>query len=196
MDMITTQIPEDYPLLVGLQQSDSSSIKAIYDLALPSVIHWVKENKGTEADARDIFQEALIALYRRLEEGEFKLTCSLKSYIRIVCRNLWLSRLRKQSKVSLSGDDDLEKVDLDNGILERIEKSEKEQLFFKHFDALGEKCQQILQWFFDKIPLAEIAKRLDSSENYIKKRKFQCKEKLIKAIQSDVLFKEFENHNK
>ena len=65
--MITTQIPEDYPLLVGLQQSDSSSIKAIYDLALPSVIHWVKENKGTEADGRDIFQEALIALYRRLK---------------------------------------------------------------------------------------------------------------------------------
>jgi DNA-directed RNA polymerase specialized sigma subunit len=63
-------------------------------------------------------------------------------------------------------------------------------LYYTHFDALGEKCRQILQWFFDKTPLKEIAKRLDTSEGYIKKRKFQCKKQLIEAIQSDAKFKE------
>lgn len=181
---------EDFSLLQGLQRADNQSIKQIYDLALPSVIYWVKENNGTETDARDIFQEALIALFKKVESGDFDLTCTLKSYIRIVARNLWLTRLRNQKNKRESPLEDVEMVDLDDDILQQIEYSEKEQLYFKHFDTLGEKCRKILQWFFDKTPLKEIAKRLDTSESYIKKRKFICKEKLITAIQTDPLFGE------
>ena len=50
-----------------------------------------------------------------------------------------------------------------------------------------------MQWFFDKMPLRKIAKKLDTSEGYIKKRKFICKEKLIKAIKADAIFNELKN---
>ncbi|MEM9917983.1 MAG: sigma-70 family RNA polymerase sigma factor, partial [Bacteroidota bacterium] len=132
----------------------------------------------------------LIALFRRLQKGDFELSCTLKSYLRIVCRNLWLTRLRDRSKVDLQGEEELAAVELDGSILEQIEQSEREQLFFKHFDGLGENCRKILQWFFDKMPLAKIAEKLDTSENYIKKRKFICKERLIKAIREDARFSE------
>jgi len=188
--MIMTKHSFDQQLLEGVLKADNKAVTQIYDLALPSVISWVKENNGTEADARDIFQEALMALFRKLEEGNFTLTCTLKSFLRIMCRNLWLTRLRNNKKFQGSNLEDIEPVTLDEGIVERIEKSEKEQLFFKHFDLLGENCRKIMQWFFDKMPLKEIAAKLDTSENYIKKRKFICKEKLIKAIQADPMFKE------
>lgn len=190
MNTTEAQSEKDNKLLEGLTTASSQAIVAIYDLALPSVIYWVKENTGTEADARDIFQEALIALFRRVEKGDFQLTCSLKSYLRIVCRNLWMARLRQQSRITFSTLADMEAVDLDQDILQQIEQSEKMQLYFQHFDALGEKCQQILMWFFDKVPLARIAERLNTSENYIKKRKFICKKQLIESIQEDIRFKE------
>ena len=100
--MIEAQSAIDQKLLEGLLASDNQSITRVYDLALPAVIRWVKENNGSESDARDIFQEALIALFQKLETGDFKLTCTLKSFLRIMCRNLWLTRLRTVSYTHLT----------------------------------------------------------------------------------------------
>ena len=183
----------DQQLLEGIVNADRNAVKRIYDLILPSVILWVKENNGSEADARDIFQEALIALFRKVESSDFQLTCTLKSFVRIMCRNLWLTRLRDNKKFEASELEGVEKADLDQDLTESLERSEKEQIFYKHFDLLGEQCRKIMMWFFDKIALSEIAKRLETSENYIKKRKFICKEKLVKAIQNDPVFEELKN---
>ena len=183
----------DLQLLKGVLKADNRSIKQVYDLALPSVISWVEENNGTEADARDIFQEVLIALFRKLESGDFTLTCTLKSFLRIMSRNLWLTKLRDGKKHRATPLEGVEKVTLEKDVVEQLEHSERNQLFFKHFDKLGESCRKILSLFFDKIPLAEIATKMDTSENYIKKRKFQCKEQLVKAVQSDPVFLELKN---
>lgn len=191
--MIKAQNPADQKLLEGILTADNQSVRRIYDQILPSVISWVKENNGTESDARDIFQEAIIALFRKVEEGNLTLTCTLKSFVRVMCRNLWLTRIRDNKKFSEKPPEDIERVDLDKSMLERLERSEKEQVFFKHFDTLGENCKKILKWFFDKVPLKKIAEKLDTSESYIKKRKFICKEKLVKAIQADAKFEELKN---
>lgn len=188
--MIKTENAHDRELLEGILEADHQRIKRIYDLALPSVISWVKENNGEETDARDVFQEALIALFRRLEKGDFILTCSLKSFLRIMCRNLWLARVRDKRKIQLTSIEGLEGIEPDEDLNDQLEQSEKRQLFFKHFDALEEKCRRILQWFFENISLREIAEKLGSTENYIKKRKFQCKERLVKSIQDDPVFQE------
>ena len=159
MKVIKANTKTDYQLLEGLKRSDHQSIHAIYDLALPSVITWVKQNNGQEQDARDIFQEALIALYKKVNEREFELTCTLKSFLRIMCRNLWLTRLRDGKKYSASAIEGIEPVELSDDLIAQLEGSAKEQLFYKHFDALGENCRKILSWFFDKVKLAVIAER-------------------------------------
>ncbi|MFK8102279.1 MAG: RNA polymerase sigma factor [Saprospiraceae bacterium] len=188
--MISTISSLDQRLLEGLAKADNASIQQVYDLALPSIILWVKENKGSEADARDIFQDALMALFRQLETRELKLTCTLKSYLRIMCRNLWFSRLRKTQRIQLSPMEEEAGIVLDQDIIAKLEQTEKEKLFFKHFDLLDDNCKKILRAFFDKVPLKAIAVQLETSENYIKKRKFLCKEKLVRTIQADHLFKE------
>ena len=99
MVAITATSPTDRALLEGLARSEPVSVRAIYDLALPSVIYYVKQNSGTEADARDIFQDAMMALYHRVGEGELVLTVTLKTYLRVICRNLWLKRLRRGGRV-------------------------------------------------------------------------------------------------
>ena len=120
----------------GIMKADNAAVKAIYQLALLSVISWEKENSGTEDDARDVFQEALMALFRKLESGDFTLTCTLKSFLRIMCRNLWLGKLRNKHR-QMKPLENVEEVSLDDDMQIRLEQSEKQQLFFKHFDALG-----------------------------------------------------------
>jgi RNA polymerase sigma factor (sigma-70 family) len=189
--MITATKNEDLVLLEGMQRGDEKVILRIYDLALRSVITWVEENSGSEADARDVFQDALMALYRRLNSGDFELSCTLKSYLRIVCKNLWLAKIRKSGKVSHLDKESEENQVMDQEIIEQIETNERRKFFYLHFEKLAESCQKIMSMFFDKIPLVEIARKMDTSEAYIKKRKFQCKEQLVKSIQAD---KEFLAH--
>ncbi|MEL6923563.1 MAG: sigma-70 family RNA polymerase sigma factor [Bacteroidota bacterium] len=183
----------DEKILKGIAAADNESVRQLYDMALPAVIRWVRENNGSEADARDIFQEAVLALFRKLEGGELVLSCTLKSFVRIMCRNLWLTRIRNRKKFAERPMEEVELVSLDEDLIQQLEQSEKRQLFFKHFDALEGNCRQILQWFFDKVPLKQIAQQLDTSESYIKKRKFICKERLVKAVQQDPKFAELKN---
>lgn len=180
----------DQSLLEGIAASDNVSIHKVYDMALPSIIHWVKENSGEEEDARDIFQEAMIALFKKCQGDDFELTCTLKSFLRIICRNLWLAKLRKKDKALRADLQELDEMIIDDNLQKHLEQAEKRKLFFEHFNLLGAKCKKILSEYFAKTPVKEIAKQLETSESYIKKRKFMCKKKLIESIQKDPMFNE------
>lgn len=193
MHSIITSEPDDRVLLEGLLRSEAKPIESIYDAVLPSIIYYVRQNGGSETDARDLFQEALLALYKRLQQGDFKLTCKLQSYLRVVCRNLWLKRLRKTDREAGVLPEGWEPVDLDERMDERLEMSEREGILWKHLESLGEGCQKILRLFFTGIPMREIASQLDTSEGYIKKRKHTCKERLVTAIKTDSSYLELLN---
>ena len=193
--MIKTLNSSDQQLLEGILTANSEQIKKIYDSVLPSVISYVKENSGVEEDAKDIFQEALMVLYQKLEQGDFTLTCTLKSFLRIMCRNLWLNRLRSLKRMDHRTIEELGMITLEDNLIDNLVESEKERIFLKHFNLLGEDCQFILKQFFGKVPLKIIAEELNTSENYIKKRKFLCKEKLIRSIKADLLYNELKNQN-
>lgn len=179
----------DKALLEALSRGHGAGTKKVYDLALPSVIDWVCKNNGSESDARDIFQEALIALFIKLDKGDFELTCTLKSFLRIVCRNLWLTRLRDSKANKTSPLDGIEHT-IEDDMTDIITETDRQRLFINHFNQLGADCRQLLRLFFDKISFAEIAVQLNTSVGYIKKKKFKCKERLVTAIQHDPLFKE------
>ncbi len=150
----------------------------------------MKQNGGNLDDAKDLFQEMIISIYKKQNKGEFNLTCMFWSYALIVCRNLWFAKNRNRDRIKYVEEINGEHVSLDASMQETIEQQEQIAVYRKHFSALGEKCQKVLSLFFAKVKMAEIAKRLKTSESFIKKKKFQCKEDLVKRIQSDPLYEE------
>lgn len=175
-------------LLEGVRNSDPIVINEIYRQILPGIIAYIRGNSGSEDDARDIFQEALIVLYRKVSAGNLELTCTLKTYLSSICRNLWLNRLRDHKEVGVI--EGVEFIDPDEDLEHLMELTSRRRLFLKCFHQIGEKCKQVLELFFSKTPMKEIAKELETSESYIKKRKFACKEKLVSLIKNDPLFQE------
>ena len=78
----------------------------------------------------------------------------------------------------------------DDGLEKVVDLNERYRLFQNHFANLGKDCQKILQLYFDKVPLKNIAQIMGfKSEKYAKKRKFKCKEYLIKSIKQDLEYK-------
>ena len=105
-------------------------------------------------------------------------------------------QLRRMRKHGGSLDRQPDRPDDQPGIMEVILEAEERRLFQKHFERLSPECQQILGMFFEGKSMEEIRKNLGlSSVGYAKKRKFVCKERLIKAIQSDPLYLELKQRS-
>lgn len=176
--------------LEGISLRNDRIIEEIYKDILPGISNWVRLNGGNQDDAKDLFQEMIISIYKKQKEGEFALTCTFWSYALVVCRNLWYTKCRHKDKINYVDEVDGEQVSLDKDMQTTIEEQEQLNLYRKHFDLLSEKCQKVLSLFFAKVKMAEIAARLDTSEAFVKKKKFKCKEELVERIKSDPLYEE------
>jgi RNA polymerase sigma factor (sigma-70 family) len=181
-------------ILEGLKNSDSVVLEYVYKKYFPIVRFFVIKNSGTDEDAKDIFQEAIILIFKRLKEGTLDLTCAFKTYLFSVCRILWLRQLEKKKVRNEVVTDNQTFVHLDDDIEGMAAEQEQFRVYQKHFQLLHKDCQQILQLFLKKVPLKEIAQIMSiKSDKYLKKRKYECKEALIKRIQNDPEFKRLKN---
>ncbi len=179
--------------LKAVKNGDSKGLREIYELFLPRIRKLVTSNGGSEEDAQDIFQSAILTIYEKSQNENFKLTSKFFTLLYGICRNLWGNRLQKKSfkEVTLS---DHVKYSSEENIEFDIERTEEQELFWASFQKLGEDCQKLLRLFFDKEKMEKIAKMMGyGSVSYAKKRKFQCKEKLIEWIKKDRRYKELSN---
>jgi RNA polymerase sigma factor (sigma-70 family) len=58
---------------------------------------FVLSNKGNSEDAEDVFQDALIILYEKLYDDDFKAYTCLANYVTGISKNLWLKKLRNRN---------------------------------------------------------------------------------------------------
>lgn len=149
----------------------SKAIKGLYSV-LPSVKQYIKANNGSGEDAKDVFQDALVVLYKNVQAGEFVLSVTLKTYLMAVVKNCWLRELRKRKKLP-PGEAPVDIADT----------LPKEEPGFSNakaaFNLLGEKCRQLLiLFYFKKKSFKEIAMALSfSDERVAKNQKYRCMEK-------------------
>lgn len=147
-------------------------------------------NRGTEEDAQDIFQDALGMVYEKAKKGQLQFDCTFKTYIYAVCRNMWLMVLRKKRSEGAMVKDTEKEEAFDNNLIQDMTYARRKQVFKTHLENLAADCQQVLKSFFAGKSLKEIAKLMGFTEAYAKKRKFVCQQRLIAAIEQDVLFRE------
>jgi len=168
-------------------------LRYIYRSCYEPVRHMVTNNSGTEEDANDIFQEALIISFRNINnDSRFEIKCSFQTYIYSIARLLWLKHLRiKRSKMKKFNENQ-EFIEFEEP--QPFTKTDlKYSVYQKCFLELPEDCQKILRLTIDGVPQKEIAEKLGfKSENYIWKRKHFCKDYLIRKIKEHPDFQEDE----
>lgn len=183
----------DEQILKGILRHDNLILQYIYKQYYYNINYFIRKNQGNEDDASDIFQEAIIIIYRKIKENDLVFEkSSFKGYLFSVCRFLWLKQLEKRRIEKEKLNDSLPYFEdlYDDNFNELVEKNERYGLYQKHFSTLSTDCQKLLQLFFEKVSLKEIAKVMGyKSEKYAKKRKFKCKELLVSRIKQDAEFK-------
>jgi RNA polymerase sigma factor (sigma-70 family) len=183
----------DEQIQKGILRNDSLVLQFIYKQFFYKVNNFVRNNSGNDDDASDIFQEAIIVIYRKLKEDSKALeNRQFQLYLFSVCRFLWLKQLEKRKIENERVNDSIpyQEDSYDDSFIETVNKNERYSLYQKHFRNLGTDCQKIMQLFFDKVPLKQIAQVMGyKSEKYAKKRKYKCKELLIERIKQDSQYK-------
>jgi RNA polymerase sigma factor (sigma-70 family) len=178
-------------ILDGLKSRDSHVINQIYKQSYSQVKFFVTSNNGTVMDAEDVFQDAIVLIYKNIAKPDFQLTCSFSTYLYSICRHLWLQKLNKHNVSyeiieNIQGQDPWE--DAEN-FREMMTESEKYKLFQKHFNRLKKDEQKVLSLYISKTPAKEIARIMGfKSDKYAKFRKYLCKEKLKNMITGDEEF--------
>ncbi len=178
-------------ILEGIRQNDVEVLQFVYKSFYPYVKYFITSNSGNEDDAQDIFQEAIVIIFRKLKKEQLEISCTFKTYLYSVCRLLWLKQLeKKRTKNELSIDNE-KYIELSDETQVVTEQTERFRLYQDYFARLSEDCKKVLELSLQKISLKEIAEIMGyKSDKYAKKRKYQCKEKLIQKIKSDPKFKE------
>jgi len=150
----------------------------------------ILNNRGSEEDAQDIFQDALCMMYEKSQQEQLQFNCAFKTYLYAVCRNMWLMVLRKKRTDGVMVKDTEIGDDLSESLIQDMTHARRVQVFKAHLENLGESCQQVLKFFFNGKSLRQIAEQMGFTEAYAKKRKFVCQQKLIASIEQDILFRE------
>lgn len=172
-------------LLKGLVNHDAKAIEAIYRNNFKMVQSFVLNNNGSYDDARDIFQEAMIALYEKAKSESFVLTCQIKTYVYSVCRHLWLKRLQQLGKYAAPLDDSMEKTVAIEPDVEALEKRNSEYAIMdRALNSLGEPCKSLLEAFYiQKKGMNEIAAAFGyTNADNAKNQKYKCLMRLKKLF--------------
>lgn len=170
-------------LLEGLAKQDKTAIETIYKENFNLIQALVLNNNGSMDDAKDIFQEAMIVLYQKVQSGSFELNCQLKTFLYSVCRRLWLKRLAQQSRYSLYENHDTF-VLVDEEVDDHEQKNAAFGLMEKAMNSLGEPCKSLLEAFYlQKKGMQDIAASFGyTNTDNAKTQKYKCLMRLKKLF--------------
>ncbi|MBC7586774.1 MAG: sigma-70 family RNA polymerase sigma factor [Chitinophagaceae bacterium] len=171
-------------LLKGLALNESKAIETMYKDNFNMVQAFIINNNGSYDEARDIFQEAMIALYEKAQSESFVLTCKINTYIYSICRRLWLKRLQQLGRYTNQVDGLEETIQVE----EDLETHEKRNADFSMMEtalnSLGEPCRSLIEGFYiKKMDMQALSKEFGyTNADNAKTQKYKCLMRLKKLF--------------
>ena len=170
--------------------NDANGIKRVYNEYFPIALFIVNKYKGSVEDAEDIFQEAMIAVFKKAKsEGSDFLTVSASTFIYSVCHKQYLMKMRNKGKmvrVDVINEQELQLIGVKLEEIESVEKmmikKEERDIVQKALDTIGEPCREMLILYGNDYKYKEIAEVLSIQLNGLGVKITRCLEKLEALI--------------
>jgi len=114
-----------------IQKGDEKALELIYKKYYRMMTKLVITNSGTEEEARDVYQDALVVFWQKARSGNLVMTAKISTYIYSVCQNLWRKELDRKKRFSNEEKDSPQTMEMDS--------AEREKIMAKCLNQLGEK---------------------------------------------------------
>lgn len=170
---------KDVDVVNNIKKGDESALDYLYKKNYKMMVNLVMKNNGTEDEAKDIFQDALIVFWQKTMQGELVMTSKISTYLYSICQNLWRKELERKSKLSSE--------QVETGVEDtEMFSNEKIKAIHDCLNQIGESCKKILTYYyFDDLSMVEIAEKMGfANADTAKTKKYKCKQELDKLIKS------------
>jgi RNA polymerase sigma factor (sigma-70 family) len=174
----------DEALLVGIRNEDEGALAYLYKQHYPMILHFVQNNTGTDDEAKDIYQEAVIIFYEKIKEGTLELNCQIKTYLYSICRRLWLKRLALKNRFAGVVSESDSFVDIEEDFVQAEEKEVKFEKMAEALSLLGEPCKTLLEDFYiQDLSMQHITEKFGyTNSDNTKNQKYKCLMRLKKLF--------------
>src|SRR5438105_48625 len=116
-------------------KGDEKALEFLYKKYYRMMTKLVISNSGTEEEARDVYQDALVVFWQKARSGNLVLTSKMSTYIYSICQNLWRKELDRKKRLSNEEKDSAESMDMDS--------PEREKMIARCLEQLGETCRKV-----------------------------------------------------
>jgi RNA polymerase sigma factor (sigma-70 family) len=181
----------DQQYIDALVNNDTTLLRGLYDRCASKIKAMVLKNNGSETDAADIFQDALLAIYQKAKASNFILTCPIEAYLYLICKNRWINELNRRGSTRVTftdtegfnhGEDTFKSAEQLQNLFER------KRLLLQKMKELGDGCRKVLELSWSGLGMEEVAKQLNNSYGYVRKKKSECMAKLINLVKASPAF--------
>lgn len=153
----------------------------LYQRCFPTVSKFIREHGGTLEDAKDIFQDALIAFYENELSGRLSITTTDEAYIIGIARKKWFKKYRSL-KNTLA-------IDQVHDLSEPSPASLSRSKLLLYLQATGKRCLDLLRaFYYDNQTLEEIRDQFNfSSQHSASVQKYKCLEKVRERVKEKMI---------
>ena len=172
-----------------LQPDINRPVRYLYEHYFEDAATEIKLRGGSDDDAADMFQEAVLILIEKIKTGKFRQESSIKTFLIAIARNLWLfekrTRERRSSRemhYTISEGNLINTEDLEIG--ERIFSKSNTEIIQTLFKQVGEVCSKILiGFYYENSSMKNLLQRFHfDNEQVLRNRKSRCMKKLKKLL--------------
>lgn len=169
-------------VLAGIKEGRREALAFLYKAHYKMVSHFVLNNQGTEDDAKDVYQEAVIVLYEKARNQGLQLSCKISTYLYSICRHLWLRKLALQRHYIGKIEEKEAFVRLEEQELDTQENDLKAMQ--ASLSLLGEPCRAVVEaYYIRQMSMAQICESLGyANAETAKNQKYKCLLRLKKLF--------------
>jgi len=174
----------DEALLAGIRNEEESALAYLYKHHYPMILHFVQNNNGTDDEAKDIYQEAVIIFYEKIRDQSLELNCQIKTYLYSICRRLWLKRLALKNRFAGMVTDSDTFIPVEEELAEIEEKEAKFKKMGEALVLLGEPCKTLIEDFYiQDLSMQSITEKFGyTNADNTKNQKYKCLMRLKKLF--------------
>ena len=176
---------KDREVLERVSRGDEKALEYLYKKYYRMMVRIVTSNSGSEDEAKDIFQDALLVFWQKAISGNLVLTSKISTYIYSICLNLWRKELDRKSRFS----DEM----VEGSTFQDYENKERIKIINECINQLGDTCRRILTYhYFDGLSMTDIAIKLNfANPDTAKTKKYKCKKKLDMMVKRNYSSSDF-----
>ncbi len=168
-----------------IKKNDAATLKQLYKTNFAKVKRYVYKNSGDEQQAKDVYQEAFVAMWRNIKDDKFSAESetAINGYLFQIAKYKWLDHVRSARYKNTTFIN--RELEYDEPEIEENEmQNRKIKIIMKSISNLGERCQLLMKLFyFEQKSFKEIAEIMAMDEASARNAKYRCQEQLKKMTQ-------------